>query len=256
MEGRREKSLFSHEYITRTKLPWLFWPFSHQTEEREDELTQLQRGQEQLQPCEERDVWIIPGSINLHQGVQSQFNSALLQHFKQSLAGQSHHINNINMEQTLCTQLNLEQQSGIQLGGTDERRETQARKADSRGGKQMIINMILKIKTEQSVRVFGLDQREQPEIKSQMESKGKQSGVRGKWKYISDLWTQTRSQIFTGTEAVQNFFKKWKEFLSFVIAWKDLTFKHSSEEHSQIWLANKVLSILFLLPPGQCPSIL
>lgn len=69
------------------------------------------------------------------------------------------------MEQTLCTQLNLEQQRGIQLGGNDGRRETQARKADSSGGKQMIINMILKIKAEQSVRVFGLDQREQPEIK-------------------------------------------------------------------------------------------
>lgn len=84
------------------------------------------------------------------------------------------------MEQTLCTQLNLEQQSGIQLGGDDERRETQARKADSSGGKQMIINMSLKIKAEQSVRVFGLDQREQPEIKSQMESKGKQLGIKGK----------------------------------------------------------------------------
>lgn len=119
------------------------------------------RGQEQLQPCEEKDVWIIPGLIPLHQGVQPQLNSVLLQpqHFKEALA--EHHINNINMEQTLCTQLNLEQQSGIQLGGNDERRETQARKDDSSGGKQMITNMIPKIKAGQSVRVFGLDQNSQ-----------------------------------------------------------------------------------------------
>lgn len=126
-----------------------------------------------------------------------------------------------------------------------EERETQARKADSSGGKQMIINMILKIKAEQSVRVFGLDQREQPEIKSQMESKGKQLGIRGKWKYISDLWTQTGSQIFTGTEAVWNLKKKCKEFLSPVITWRDLTFKHISEEHSQIWLAIKWFPFYF-----------
>lgn len=46
MEVRREKSL-----VFMNKLTWLFWPFSQQTEEPE-ELTQLQRGQEQLQPCE------------------------------------------------------------------------------------------------------------------------------------------------------------------------------------------------------------
>lgn len=86
-----------------------------------------------------------------------------------------------------------------------------------------------------------------------MESKGKQLGIRGKWKYISDLWTQTKSQIFTGTKAVWNLKKKCKEFLSPVITWRDLTFKHSFEEHSQIWLANKVVSSLFLIPPGQSP---
>lgn len=123
----------------------------------------------------------LDGSI-CTRGVQSQFNPALLQpqHFQQPRVEKSHGINNINMEQTLCTQLNLERQSEIQPGGDDGRRETQARKADSSGGQQMIINMILKIKAEQSVRVFGLDQREQPEIKSQMESKGKQLGIRGK----------------------------------------------------------------------------
>lgn len=113
---------------------------------------------------------------------------------------QGRNINNINMgTNTTCTaKLRAAKRDSAgrywgEEGGRSQESWLQQTETD-------IINMILKIKAEQSVRVFGLDQSEQPEVQSQMESKRKQLRTWGNWKSISELWTQRSLQMFTGTE--------------------------------------------------------